>query len=170
MDVSALFLIILTIVGIAAFVSWPVLKHWRIQQTAAGQELSTLLAERDRILKEIQELDFDYSLGKIPAGEYPVQRQVLLHSGAEILRQIDAMRPSRSEPVFEDQGSARIQLEAAMEAPGDRITDEDLEMLIAERRASRREKTGGFCPKCGKPFMQSDQFCSCCGQPLGVQP
>lgn len=166
MDAGAIFLIILVLAGVAVFVTWPSLKHRRIQQAAPGQELSALLAERDRILKEIQELDFDNTLGKIPADEYPVQRQALIQSGVGILRRIDSMRPA--EPAVERLKSLEFPLEAPVLAAANQATDDDLEMLIAKRRATRKEKTGGFCPKCGKPFMKSDQFCSCCGQPLGV--
>ncbi len=164
MDVGALFLIAIVIACVVTFVTWPILKRRRIQQAGLGQELSSLLADRDRILKEIQELDFDHSLGKIPADEYPLQRQVLVRSGVDVLRRIDSLRPA--EPAVESIKALAFQMDTSAEA-AERVTDDDLEMLIAERRASRKEKTGGFCPKCGKPFMQSDQFCSCCGQPLG---
>jgi hypothetical protein len=42
-------------------------------------------------------------------------------------------------------------------------SDDDLEHQIANRRRSRKEKTGGFCPKCGKPIQMSDKFCPKCG-------
>ena len=33
-----------------------------------SQEVSSLMAERDRVINSLQELDFDFNLGKIPAG------------------------------------------------------------------------------------------------------
>jgi NADH pyrophosphatase NudC (nudix superfamily) len=50
------------------------------------------------------------------------------------------------------------------------VTDEDLEELISKRRSIRNEKTSGFCPNCGKPLLQSDRFCYCCGQAISINP
>ena len=41
------------------------------------------------MLTALSELDFDYTLGKIPEEDYPVQRTVLLQKGAGLLRQLD---------------------------------------------------------------------------------
>jgi NADH pyrophosphatase NudC (nudix superfamily) len=46
------------------------------------------------------------------------------------------------------------------------VSDDDLEDLIAARRAARKEKSAGFCPKCGKPVLRSDRFCPSCGKPI----
>ena len=52
---------------------------------------SGLLAERDRLLTALRELEFDQTLGKIPAEDYPVQRAYLMQSAAHVLRQLDAL-------------------------------------------------------------------------------
>jgi len=46
------------------------------------------------------------------------------------------------------------------------LSGEDLEDLLAKRRIARKDKTAGFCPKCGKPVLQSDVFCPFCGSTL----
>ena len=168
MDLIAFFLLLLLLAFVILFIVRPFGEARRLQKTEAGQELSTLLAERDRVLKGIQELDFDNSLGKIPADEYPTERQVLLKTGADVLRQIDALNPSRSILSQEMEESLRLAQAVSVIPPHPAlVTDEDVEVLIAERRANRKEKMGGFCSKCGKPFLKSDRFCSCCGQPVG---
>jgi rubrerythrin len=43
-------------------------------------------------------------------------------------------------------------------------SDEDLEEMIAKRREERQQKSAGFCPKCGKPILQTDLFCPSCGR------
>ena len=43
-------------------------------------------------------------------------------------------------------------------------SDEDLEEMIAKRREERKQTAAGFCPKCGKPILQSDLFCPSCGR------
>jgi hypothetical protein len=168
MDVGALFLTLLTVVLVVMFVLWPFRTHKYIH-TETGQEISTLLAERDRILKEIQELDFDNSLGKIPADEYPLQRKALLLLGVDVLRKIDSLNRSVPGSGSMEEAQAESLLAEAVGGTAKPITDDDLEELIARRRTILKEKTGGFCPKCGKPFLQSDKFCSCCGEPVGVR-
>ena len=53
-----------------------------------------------------------------------------------------------------------------MKNPSNKLSDEDIEDLIDKHRASRKEKTDGFCPACGKPVIQSDRFCASCGSAL----
>lgn len=123
------------------------------------EHLSTLLAERDRVLRSLQELDFDYTLGKIPAEEYPRQRAELLKKGAAILKELDEHGAGRER-------SARLQAAVSGEAPAPVESDDRIESLIAARRAARRgSKSGGFCPQCGKPVLNTDRFCPHCGKP-----
>ena len=170
MDAGAFFLFLLTLILVVMFVFWPFIKHWHFR-VESGHEVSSLLAERDRVLNSIQELDFDNSLGKIPPVEYTTQRKVLLQTGAEVLRQLDNLRQLSSIAEIKDEealiGDRFIKDDVRPATP---TTDEDLEELIAKRRSIRKEKTSGFCPNCGKPLLQSDRFCSCCGQAISVSP
>jgi hypothetical protein len=74
-----------------------------------------LLAERERAIQALQELEFDYELGKIPPEDYPALRKQLLARGAEVLRKLDA---------YEEQRPAS--------------SDDDLEAMIAARREQIR--------------------------------
>jgi NADH pyrophosphatase NudC (nudix superfamily) len=136
--------------------------------TQEEHELSALLAERDRVINSLQELDFDYKLGKIPEEDYPAQRSSLLQKGADILRRIDSIAP---EPASVQDVDARIEKAiAARRADASlvkaEVSEDDLEAMIAARRKGRRERSSGFCPKCGKPIMASDRFCPACGKSL----
>jgi rubrerythrin len=109
----------------------------------------------------LEELDFDQSLGKIPAEDYPTQRALLLQKGADVLRQLDTLTAetkSRSERISQSHVSVTKPVAA--------LSEEDLEDLLARRRNTRKDKTAGFCPKCGKPVLQSDAFCPSCGNTL----
>ncbi len=58
-------------------------------------------------------------------------------------------------------------LEAAIQARRGASTldaDDELESMIAARRGKRKAKSGGFCPNCGNPVLQSDKFCTGCGK------
>ena len=163
MEPVTLLLLLAVLILVLLFVARPL--------TGAGpvgshhqQDLSAALAERERVLSALQELDFDHQLGKIPAEEYPAQRALLLQKGTSILRQLDELQAAQPAPAGRGAASDSAP-RAAAPRPGP-LSDEDVEELVAKRRAARRERTGGFCPHCGKPVLQSDKFCPSCGEAL----
>jgi len=137
--INSLLLLVLVIVPIILFVTQPLTRRRRLK-VEGSQALSTLLAERDRVLNALKELDFDHSLGKIPVEEYPQQRANLVQHGAQVLRQIDQLAP------------------VAME--------DEAESLVARRRKTRQGGSGLTCSHCGRPLLNSDRFCPGCGQPV----
>jgi hypothetical protein len=200
--IGSLFLVLALAMLVAVFLSQPFLRRqkWEtseVNSKAEAQEhvRSSLMAEHDRILTALQELDFDNTLGKIPPEDYPVMRASLLKSGADVLRKLDAMEPAghtrgdglREIGLQETTASAEERIEAVvaerradsanMPAParakvaaggnghaagkGDALED-----LIASRKRQREEKTGGFCPRCGRTVQKSDKFCARCGSDL----
>ena len=172
MDIGAIFLLLSIGLLTGLFVARPFLERRRITSISADdQELSTFLAERDRLITALQELDFDHTLGKIPTQDYPAMRAILLQRASDVLRRLDTLQPqhasgadaeSRVEAVI-----AAQRADAAVEKVEKyEISDDDLEEMVASRRASRKEKTAGFCPKCGKPVLRSDHFCPHCGKSI----
>ena len=151
MDIIAVSLTLAVFLLVMTYLYAPFQRGYGKRVTAEERELSALLAERERVLSSLRELDFDFKLGKIPEGEYPDQRMNLLKKGTEILKKIDA-----------------LSLEHPHEAAktGKKITDEQIESMISKRRAERKNKFDGFCPKCGKPVMANDRFCPSCGKAL----
>lgn len=170
MEIAAFLLTLGVIILVGLYLYAPFLEHRARRVTAEEHELSALMAERDRVVNSLQELDFDFKLGKIPEDDYPVQRANLLQRGAEILRNIDTL----TLPSLNGGGQnteSRLEKAIAMRRADasvtkSELTDDDLESLIITRRKLRREKSAGFCPKCGKPVMASDKFCPSCGKSL----
>ena len=187
MDLGSIFLILALLVAVIIFVSRPLFNNFSETDRKVGSYddhvISSLMAERDQILDAIQELDFDHTLGKIPDGEYPIQRQMLLDRGIEVLQILD--EASNQDVLSENKSAADIssQLEAAIATrrqifqDAEKVTpvqsetrsidpNDNLEYMIANRRRERKEKAAGFCPKCGGPVQKSDQFCPKCGYQL----
>jgi len=81
---------------VALFISRPLLAREGSSSNVVidqvDHESSFLLAERDRILNALQELDFDFALGKIPEETYRLQRLILVMRGAEVLRRLDSLQ------------------------------------------------------------------------------
>ncbi len=177
MEPGAIFLILAVFVLVGLFVSRPFIESRRAYAISAQEhEISHLLAERDSLITALQELDFDHVLGKIPAEDYPNMRAALLTHAADVLRHIDKLQPqktaaadaeSRVEAAIAarraDASAKKPQAAASVPVPP-REAEDDLEDLIAARRAQRKEKSGGFCPNCGKPVLRSDRFCPSCGK------
>ena len=175
MDIGSIFLILGLLILVGLFIGRPFFEKRRTATDPAGHQQSTLLAERDRILNALQEMDFDYTLGKIPEADYLTQRNVLLQQGAAVLRELDAYQQAMplepAEARLEEAIAAR-RAETMRLAPVSNGTalkpalahpDDDLEGIIANRRRERSEKAVGFCPQCGNPVQKSDRFCPKCG-------
>ena len=176
MDIGSIFLLLGLGIIVFLFIYQPFIddrKH-RVLITEAvpviekEMHISALLAERDRVLRALQELEFDYHLGKIPEEDYPTQRQFLLLKGAEVIKTLDQIEGyssgvdpiQRIETVIEDSSVDGPESNQKM------VKDLDIESLIAARKRTKEKKPDGFCPKCGKPISKDDKFCSKCGNTL----
>ena len=170
MELGSLFLVLAVIVIIGVYLYAPFTTSAHHARKSESNEVSALKAERDRVINSLQELDFDFNLGKIPAGEYPDQRASLLQKGADILRKLDELAPAASSII---NAEARIEKATAAgradsgSTTGDlAATDDELESMIAARRKAHKSKSAGFCPKCGRSVLVTDRFCPSCGKAL----
>ena len=168
MELTAIFFSLAVLILVGMYLYAPFLERRSRRVTEEEHELSALMAERDRVINSLQELDFDFKLGKIPEDDYPTQRAGLIQKGADILRKIDALAP---QAVSAQDTEARLEraiaarrADASTTAP--EVSDDDLETMISSRRKGRTTKSAGFCPKCGKPVMVTDRFCPACGKSL----
>jgi len=171
--IISLILLVIVIILIVLFVTQPLTSRQRLE-AEDSQVLSSLLAERDRVLNILKELDFDNSVGKIPADSYPTQRANLVQQGAEILRKIDQLAPvSDALPTViarnEDPVEAILSARRASQSAGVVTNQDEVESLVSSRRMQRMIRTGKagiFCSQCGKPLVPSDRFCPSCGHPV----
>lgn len=175
MDIGSILMLVAVVLAVAVYVASPFINNQRVRSAAhrldtpKDHQRSALLAERDRVLTALQELDFDHTLGKIPEEDYPVQRMALLQSGADVLRKLDEMDPAGPQTSAEARLEAAVAVRRADARRGGAAPvaeSDELEAQIAARRRAREEKSAGFCPKCGKPVQKSDQFCPRCGATL----
>jgi hypothetical protein len=168
MDLGAILILLALLIAVGLFLAAPLMRGARPRPLDESPEISALLAERDRVINALQELDFDFKLGKVPEDGYPAQRAELLQRGASILKELDQRTP---QPATGQDASERIE-QAVLGGPGaadssaGELGDERIESLLAGRRATRRDKSAGFCPHCGKPVLLNDRFCPNCGKSL----
>jgi len=177
MDIGSIFLILALLIPIVIYIIRPIIERNLAPAAQPQQDISSFLAERDHVVASIQELDDDYTLGKVPVDDYPTQRLALLQNGADILRKIDGLQAVPAGLAAEDRLEAELanhrQALDALHAPSRKngnavppVPDDDLEQKIASRRRTMQGKAGGFCPKCGRPIQAVDRFCPHCGATL----
>jgi len=178
MDIGSIFLLLALVILVVFFIAQPFFNRRPVaaRPTVARQQILILQAERDHVIQALQELDFDYSLGKVPEEDYPSQRNALLQRGADVLQKLDAIQPQAparqvGDRLEEALAARRKVLSQDSSQKVNADQNEDLEALISARRRARnasspREKSVGFCPQCGKSIQKSDRFCPKCGTEL----
>jgi len=168
MELTAIFFSLAVLILVGMYLYAPFMERRARSVTEEEHELSALMAERDRVINSLQELDFDFKLGKIPEDDYPIQRASLLQRGADILRKIDLLAPQASSAQDSEERLERAIAARRADASNVKpeVSEEELESMIVSRRKKRPTKSAGFCPRCGKPVMVTDRFCPSCGKSL----
>ncbi|UCF28771.1 MAG: zinc ribbon domain-containing protein [Chloroflexota bacterium] len=182
MDIGSLLLLLSLLILIGLYIARPLFDQDNVgvtpEEDRKEHELSTLLAERDRVLTALEELDFDNTLGKIPGEDYAIQRARLVNQGADVLRKLDELNGGASEAELEQRieeaiaerrvSTSREEVSEVVPQPQPVVVDADdeVEVQLAARRRARQDRSAGFCPQCGRPVQQSDQFCPKCGNAL----
>lgn len=89
-------------------------------------ESSQWLAERERVLEALAELDADWNMGKVPKDIYMEQRELLLAKGATALEKLEKAGKPVSERVIQKNVKKK--------------SSDDLEALIAGHKAKRARR------------------------------
>jgi len=148
MTLTSLIIILFIFVLAGLIVMRPFLNkvEGRISRTVGRYD--SLLAERERLLSAIEDLDLDLELNKISPEEHAQDRKTLLTEAADVLKELDRVSKPKSgkKAVVKDKG------------------DDDLEKMIRERRRELKEQKAITCSSCGKSIDADDQFCSHCGK------
>ncbi len=64
-DLGTIFLFLALLVPVVLYVARPLMERSSVSVSEEEQTLSALMAEQDRLLDAIQELDLDHTMGKI---------------------------------------------------------------------------------------------------------
>ena len=152
----------------------------------ADKEIAHLVIERERAYKNIQDIELDWEMEKLSEEDYEDMLGRGRARALEILRRLDGrgvkegmipLHLSEREAV-----SAALQQKGAAPAVPEPTLDEALEAEILRNRKvlpSKEPETApheapapatapavNFCPKCGKAAVETDNYCSSCGEKL----
>jgi hypothetical protein len=168
MDIGSFLLLLALIIAVGTFVASPL----RVRRGAVGlrredHEISELLAERERILESLDELDLDHAMGKVPDDLYPKQREILLKRGADVLRLLDEYAPAAGRkpekpaaPAADDSGEDPLEAMIAARKAG------TAEAVTGKPAEAEKPAAGKFCSNCGEKIEPGDRFCASCGKKL----
>lgn len=175
MDLAFILTSLAVFIVVAAFVARPLIEKMS-GVDATPSRMDDLISQREAILIELRDLDFDHSTGKMNDDDYTEQRARLTAKGVEILRALDTM-PTTAATAEDDIEALVAQKRGKKSAP---VSDDDIEALVAQKRgkkvtaaeipttaapsATTADKI--FCTKCGTAALSSDKFCAKCGAGL----
>jgi len=118
--------------------------------------------QRESLLRELKELEFDHRMGKIDDAEYQTLRDETSQAASAVLAQLAALRPRRAAlaaPIRESVAIANA-----------------IEIEVLVTRARRREKSAPQAAQstlesnlswrcaCGRTMSHADRFCAACGR------
>ncbi len=156
-----LILAALIVIGIIAFIAYPLFTASPDESAEEPNALDGLAAQRDSAYDAIRDLDFDFQLGKLSPSDHAALREKYTGRAATALRQIDALDENGADAPIEE---AVAQLRAAkLAAPP---ADDALEREVARLRASKAAPAGLRCANCGTPYLAGAAFCAKCGNKL----
>jgi zinc-ribbon domain len=182
MDIGSLLLGLALLVVIVFVIARPLIERLNVADEPL-RPVDLLLADRERVLTQLRDLDFDQTMSKINAADYAAQRAQLVAEGVAILKKLDALGLTSGEAVGSGAGpapageieAAVAQLRARRAAPTPAAVDLDpsgeIEAGVAAAAAARRTSTLASadkiaCPQCGANAVPGDRFCARCGTPL----
>jgi len=124
MGAGSILLILALLILVALFVARPLVQGERLG-AGLDPERSHWIAERERALEALLELDFDHQLGKVPPEVYAEHRQTLMRQGAEALKHLERLESAPEKAVSPPNKSKRGRAGS---------TDAELESMIARRK------------------------------------
>jgi hypothetical protein len=137
-DVFSLILMSLILMGIAVFVSTPLLQARTgrlFKDQFAEAPMHHLLSRKDSIYMAIKDLEFDYSTGKLSEEDYQELREKFALEASDVLREIDELSKGGS-------------------------------TAAAEPKGSPEKNKAKACSDCGFKIEPGDSFCQSCGTKL----
>ena len=158
-----LILAAIIVLGVLAFIAFPLFNTPPEEQTETPVALDGLLSQRDAAYDAIRDLDFDFQMGKLSQSDYSTMRERYKGRAALALEQIDeTSRTSAGAGEHAEEQIAALRAAKRASPPA----DDAIEREIARRRARKGAPVGLRCGNCGTPYTAGDAFCSKCGTSL----
>lgn len=151
MELGSLLFVILLFFLSGLYILRPFLVNDQGGGRAGTTVRDSLIADKERLLQAIEEVDLEFELKKISAEEHTRNRDKLMVEAAGVLKELDKLP----------------KLSSGKKSKAGQVQEEDaLEKMIAERRQQIKSDQILKCPHCGEGVEKGAQFCSHCGGAL----
>ncbi|MBI3243588.1 MAG: zinc ribbon domain-containing protein [Chloroflexi bacterium] len=197
MDIGSILISVALFLLVAAFVARPLLERVGVAD-GSDSPADNLLTQREAVLIELRDLDFDHETGKVSHDDYATQRARLVAKGVEVLRALSAIGKNESpapasddfDDAIEKAVAARRRRKATPASAGH--VDDEIEKAVAARRKMKtipaeanveteaapapgrdlndNGRLAKFCSHCGAAAQPGDKFCARCGASLALTP
>lgn len=154
-------ILLLAIAAVA--IAWPLLREQdqeaddstaTPETVAVADPMLELYERRDSIYQAIQELRFDYEVGKVSEADYAAFDSQLKMQAVAVLQEIDSLEAA----AIDSDLDARLEAEiAALRHVNGQ------EPVIPPPAATVQDAPSRYCPQCGTPVRPGDRFCGRCG-------
>lgn len=175
MDLGSILLGLALLLIVGFLVARPLLLSAPDRERAArGGQVDALLFERERLLAQLRDLDFDQATGKIADDDYTAQRASLVAQGVAVLKQLDALGIGAAPANGASAESPEDEIEAAVAAARGRVgaapvaAAEAIEARVQAARRAAPVAAEVACGNCGAAVQPADRFCPKCGAPQSV--
>lgn len=172
------------LIGVGLFLGQPYWQTARPQSNPLPSRRQQLLIQKDALLEQIRQMDFDHETSKIDPEVYARARPQLIEQAASLLKQLDELVDPRLDAAIESaitrqrgqvpQSNGHLAPQPALAATSG--ADAAIEAAIARKRARTTsletaqpaaafgEIVERFCSQCGRPRDPEDRFCASCGR------
>lgn len=152
MEFSSLLIVIFIFVLSGMFIMRPFMVNEKTPRKSGSGRTDSLIAEKERLLLAIEDLDLEFELDKISNQEHNRNRDILLAEAADVIKQLDKIQKTGSSKKKKTSSSGKA--------------DDGLEKMINERRQQLKNERSLMCASCGQSVDKGSRFCSHCGEAL----
>jgi NADH pyrophosphatase NudC (nudix superfamily) len=176
MTIGSVLLGLALLVLVAMYVARPLLVGRglrRPRNRSRANDRQSLLAQKEALLAQIHELDFDFETGKVPEADYRQEREALMSQATAVLKEIDrldgeieaSVTAGREEVDAGRRSDRDAEIEAAVARLRESTPDASPE-IAAKEPAHAGNGRARYCSQCGQPTDPDDKFCAHCGHRL----
>lgn len=176
MTIGSVLLGLALLVLVVMYVARPLLAGSRLRRPrkrSRANDRRGLLAQKEALLAQIHELDFDFETGKVPEADYRQEREELMSQATAVLKEIDRLEGE----IEAGAAAGREEVDAARRSDRDAEIEAAVARLrestpaVASEIAAKEQAHAGngrarYCSQCGQPTDPDDKFCAHCGHRL----
>jgi hypothetical protein len=124
------------------------------------KELKKLNSEKELLYTALNDIEFDYGLGKLSREDYDELKRDYKAKAVSVLKAIDEISKGVHSTELEDELEKEITAIRKSKLPEEKEIEEE---ILKARKQSNDKNKYLTCMNCGRQYSAGDLFCSRCG-------